>query len=329
MYLSNAVAIFSMKFKQRYLAIIGIAIFIYIIFSTGPEKIFYSLISANISLLFLSTIILIPALYLKGIKWKILTDEFKVKLGVNEATKISIIGISFGTITPGRIGELSRAFYLSKKNLNLGKSLSSIFLDRLFDIISLVVLSFLGLIFILSKFYFTSIIEIFIIFIIVYSVVFIALTKKKITFIIARPFFNSIIPEKYKDKLKLAFDSFYDGLNLLKRRKMKLMVAFILSLADWLISFVQSYIILLAFGYNISYFNLIFIIPLSVLVTLIPISIAGLGTREATFIYLFSLFSIPPEISVSYSIASLVFSSLLVSFFGLILWSRNPVKIKL
>jgi uncharacterized membrane protein YbhN (UPF0104 family) len=48
---------------------------------------------------------------------------------------------------------------------------------------------------------------------------------------------------------------------------------------------------------------------ISNLISFIPISISGLGTRDATLIYLFSLIDLTPELAVSY--AFLVFITFL------------------
>lgn len=66
---------------------------------------------------------------------------------------------------------------------------------------------------------------------------------------------------------------------------------------------------------------------ISNLISFIPISISGLGIRDATLIYLFSLIGLKPELAVSY--AFLVF----ITFFvcggpmGAGAWWIKPLKI--
>jgi len=65
---------------------------------------------------------------------------------------------------------------------------------------------------------------------------------------------------------------------------------------------------------------------ISNLISFIPISIAGLGTRDATLIYLFSLIGLKPELAVSY--AFLVFITFFVcgGLMGAVAWWMKPIK---
>ncbi len=65
---------------------------------------------------------------------------------------------------------------------------------------------------------------------------------------------------------------------------------------------------------------------ISNLISFIPISISGLGTRDATLIYLFSLISLKPELAVSY--AFLVFITFFVcgGLMGAVAWWIKPLS---
>jgi len=65
---------------------------------------------------------------------------------------------------------------------------------------------------------------------------------------------------------------------------------------------------------------------LSNLISFIPISISGLGTRDAILIYLFSLIGLKPELAVSY--AFLIFITFFVSggLMGFVAWWIHPLE---
>ncbi len=67
---------------------------------------------------------------------------------------------------------------------------------------------------------------------------------------------------------------------------------------------------------------------ISNLISFNPISISGLGTRDVTLIYLFSLIDLTSEIAVSY--AFLVFITFYVcgGLMGAVAWWMKPLKIK-
>ena len=49
----------------------------------------------------------------------------------------------------------------------------------------------------------------------------------------------------------------------------------------------KSYLFFLALGLKIDFMIILAIVPLGIIVGMIPITIAGIGTRDAAFIYLF------------------------------------------
>ena len=65
---------------------------------------------------------------------------------------------------------------------------------------------------------------------------------------------------------------------------------------------------------------------ISNLISFIPISISGLGTRDAALIYLFSLVELKPELAVSY--AFLVFLTFFVcgGLIGAVAWWIKPLE---
>ena len=67
--------------------------------------------------------------------------------------------------------------------------------------------------------------------------------------------------------------------------------------------------------------NLLFLVlyPIANIVAFIPISSAGLGTREATLVFLFSLFGVEPEKTVVLSLAGHLLTDVLTGFYGFIL----------
>jgi uncharacterized membrane protein YbhN (UPF0104 family) len=62
------------------------------------------------------------------------------------------------------------------------------------------------------------------------------------------------------------------------------------------------------------------------LVELIPFSISGLGTRDATVIYFFGAVGIGSAEAVGFSIVYLLIGTYLTALAGFFLWLRTPVR---
>ena len=93
--------------------------------------------------------------------------------------------------------------------------------------------------------------------------------------------------------------------------------------------FIQSYLIVMAMGLSINFITITLFMAISNLISFIPISIAGLGTRDATLIYLFSTIGLRPELAVSY--AFLVFITFFVAsgLLGAGAWWLKPFELNI
>ena len=68
------------------------------------------------------------------------------------------------------------------------------------------------------------------------------------------------------------------------------------------------------------------IMPVVTLVELIPFSVSGLGTRDATVIYFFAVVGAGAAEAVGFSIVYLLIGTYLTALAGFFLWLRHPVK---
>ena len=93
-------------------------------------------------------------------------------------------------------------------------------------------------------------------------------------------------------RVKEAFRSF-------RGRRDALGKAMLLSLGLQIMAVVYYYILAKALGFDVSLPPFFLIIPLSVIAMLMPISIAGIGIREYTFVFLFALFGVARAESVA------------------------------
>ena len=144
--------------------------------------------------------------------------------------------------------------------------------------------------------------------------------------IVLKPFFRLIIPERFKGRAKLFFNEFYKALKSFAKNKEKVAKSIILGLLSWGLTI--AFALLIAQGVELND-DLIFIaacIPILLIVETIPISIAGIGTRDATAVFLFSFAGISPEKSISFSLLFLFFGYLILGFFGAVLSFKEKIR---
>jgi hypothetical protein len=315
-----------MGISTKHLAPIGIVLFIYILWKIGISSIIAVFFKINLVYLVPATFFLIPIVLLKGLKWKVVLEAHEESCSLREICKIWLIGLFSGVITPARAGDVIKAFYFK----NVPRALSSVIIDRITDIFALFSFGLVGIL--TTVFLFGSGVTIFLSFLggflILLTAVY-AFTNRKIVRKSFKPIFNFFVPERQKQKIKLNFHSFYNNIEFIKsNRKQKMLLVFSLALFAWLASFFQAYLIAISLNIPISYFYLVIFLPLGALIQLIPITVSGLGTREATLIFLFSLLGIPAQDVVVFSLLLLFISTILPATVGLFLFLKNPVKIR-
>ncbi|MFQ6137292.1 MAG: lysylphosphatidylglycerol synthase transmembrane domain-containing protein [Candidatus Hydrothermarchaeales archaeon] len=312
---------------SRYLPLIGITIFIYILWATGASKILGSLRQINIKYFFLALLLTLPLLVIKALKWQVLIKACDANYPLANCLSSWLIGFFVGLITPGRIGDLSRSLYLKEsEDISLGKSLTTVFLDRIIDISILFCLAIFGIL----MFVFSYAIEgtyplaigiLFLSFLIFLFII----TREDLIRGFLKPFYEFFIPEKHKSQLSNHFKEFYSGFGLIWSKKKALVYATSLSLINWLVSIFMFYVLAIALNLRVSYQFLVFIVPPTILVEILPISFSGLGTRDAALIFFLSFISIPAEFAVSLSL-SILSINYIIALLGFLIWTRNPMK---
>ncbi len=303
-----------MKNYFRLFGLIGIIIFIYLLLNINLSLFINYFKTINLSYFIISILFVLPAIFVKSIKWLLIVDK-KDRIPLPKAIIAWVAGFGAGLITPGKVGDFLRAKFLNGK---LGKSLLTVFVDRINDILVLFLLGIFSVFILFSnKNSLFNLSYLFILFFILFLILVLVLRNKKLIRKIAKPFYKYFIPEKFKESVGENFNIFYRNFEKLEKRK--ILGNFLLTILAWFVIFLQYWFLSFAFGLNLSYFSTCLITPILLLAQLIPISISGIGTREATSVLLLSSFGISPELAIAFSLGILI-EDYILGGFGLAVW---------
>jgi glycosyltransferase 2 family protein len=282
---------------KKLLPIIGIIILVYIIFTLDLEQIYSVVSNINPLYSFLSLFAIIPVVILTNIQWQILLKKQRINVSFFYSLKNIFIGYFYGFISPGGIGAYTRALYLENESKSpLGKCLSNIVIFNTIDYLSLLLLGAIGAILISSIYpYLFAIIVIVIFFIVALLLFFLKKEKSKNLFlkIIQTRIFATV-----KDRLTESLDSFYEDLPRFK----DVLLPFIISIIGWVVRFAELFFISRLFLIDVPFVYFILIIAVANVIASIPITVYGLGTREASLISMFFIFDVIPEKVLSLSL---------------------------
>lgn len=311
------------KDLSRYIRLIGLLILVYIVTRINFKALLVQF--KNINLYFLSTAILMNLLlvFVKTIRWRAFLIQQSLSLSIKNAFSIYLSSLYIGFITPGRLGEISKALYLKQKQVtSFSKGLSGAIMDRLLDLYFLILLGSVG-IYYFSKGEGINFGFVFL-FIILLSFPIIILHPKFLN-LLTHFLFRKISPKKFKDKINESVNEFIEGIN--QTINPILLYGILLTVFGFSLYFFQCLLIAKSIGLQISYFDLALIMSIVNIIIFIPISISGLGTREASMIFLFKLIGLSTEAAISFSL--LIFFSFFIcgGLMGFIAWWLNPIKI--
>jgi hypothetical protein len=305
-----------MKWKQirKFLPVIGIGLFIYLLIKLDIKKIFLEIENINLSYIAIALILIALFFVTQTLKWFIIARKQKIAIPFKDAFMINLISSFYGFITPSKIGSVMRVDYLREYNPNTGKGFSNFVIDKVLDLSSLFVFAItFAFIFyeeIISTTYLYVIIGFFALLIFLSFFFY----KKERSKPLLRFVYRVLIPNRMKEKSKMLFGSFYEDIPSLPF----LFFAFIVNLFNWIVDYSGMYFMCLALGINIGFIPLLAILPISTLVAQIPITINGYGIRELTMITLFGLFGVGAVKVFSMSILSIFLTNVIPSLFAIL-----------
>jgi len=312
---------------SRLLPLIGIAIFFFLLLNIDLPKIATIILRINLLLFGAAILVNIGVVILKAFKWKLIFSSYRIPVPYSRFLKSWLVGLSLSFITPGKFGDFAKAYYLKDK-ATLGKGLTTVFVERIIDILTLFILAIIGLS--LFAIYYSPNLILLITTYILFAAFMIAiflLSKKRVAAVILRPFYSRLAPEKYKESIKSIYSDLYEGVDLILKSKKSIVLVTVLTFFVWLCSTYVIYLISLSLGFEIPYSFLIIVFPIISLLKALPISFSGLGTRDATLVFFFSFLALAPEASISISLVYLL-NAYILAFVGFALWFRNPIKIR-
>jgi len=315
---------------SKLLPIIGIVLFIYIVLTNNPATIWASFLTINPAFLVISIILAFITLFLKGLKWKAIIKLHGMDYPLSSSIKVWSTGLFAGIVTPGRIGDFIRAFYLKRGGGSLGRSLSTVIVDRIIDMVVVLVFALAGIV-MMNYWFGSSIISIGLLSVLIIAclVLLYLITKRDFMRIILKPVFRFFVPSKHKEGARVGFHEFYGSIGCLRNRKDGLLVVSLFTVIIWLFSIFQVYMIGLTIGIVFDYVFLLAVMSIVVIIELIPISVSGLGTREAFMILALSLAGIASGTATAFSLLYMILAYWSLAVVGLVFWLNDPVEISL
>ena len=108
----------------------------------SPAEIWHAITGSNIPLLILSAVVATCIFPLRAIRWRIILEPTASKLPLGPLWRSIAIGMMVNNVYPARLGEIARAYALTRETdrVRLTASVASLAVDRVFDALALMLL---------------------------------------------------------------------------------------------------------------------------------------------------------------------------------------------
>ena len=289
----------SSRLKTILILPITIAIF-YVIFTKID---FYSvvdvLLHANIFYLLIALLLLFVIILITAKRWQIILETMGYNFQYKDCFNLIMAAFPLTSITPSKSGDVVKAYYLKDK-IPASKTVGSVITERMFDVLTLVSFSLIGMTF-CKKYEFAFIALI--IFVCIIAV-----------FLLVRAGFNLHLPIKSSWNEKI--QNLILSTKLLIKDKRAFLFILSYSILIWFISIVQTITFFYALGINVPLLFTIANIPIAIFIGLVPVTLGGMGTRDVAIIFLFSGYATPSEL-LGVGILFSLFRYWLVSLMGI------------
>jgi len=297
------------------LPFIGLIILAYIFYSLDVHKIITAFLSIEPIFIIYALLLTIPLLLIRNAAWQIILREQKITVGFFYSLKIYLIGVFYGSITPGYYGQLMRVPYLKEKT---GEPFGKLFINTIIETFvhsfSIYGMIIIGAFLVVGTI--PELLPVTIVWMIGFCLAVLYFSGKERGENFFRIIITYLIPKKVKPHLNAFVDTFYSDFPRFK----VMIIPYLIGVITWVIVFSQEYLILLGLGLEIPYLTFLALYPIANVAGFIPITFGGLGTREFTAILIFTtLFAVTAEQILVLSLVGFLITDIFLAFLGFLL----------
>ncbi len=260
---------------------IGIALFLYLLIVwVDIAQLFHELSGLTLFTLLLIVPFHLLQWSLRVLRWQILLRHHSIQLSFGQTGAVAVSGFFFGCLTPGRLGEFAKVKFLMNAGYSFRGAFMSSLLERLFDVFALVIYVLLGIW--VSRELLPEKLNGYIVFTLVgmAGLLIAFLMRQRIKIIFLR-----LIPEtmatSLDEKIRIWSQSF-------KGYSLNQWILIILySLGIWGLNYWMIYLLFQQMGQTLAINKAFAFAAFGSLAGLVPLSIYGVGIREALLIFFF------------------------------------------
>lgn len=252
--------------------LVTVGIFIVLFANINIRDVYTAFLSTKRWVLIILFCLVIPFFMFKSYRWYIILKSMGYHISLKNAIYITIAAFPFLAITPSNTGDLVKGYFLKNK-IPATITFGSVITEKMLDLVSLCILVLIGLTF----FYMNKV-----------YLIMTLLVLTGLTGLFLSTKLNIKIPnEKWNEK----FQNIVLSMKTIMKKPKTFFFLIMYSFLTWVAGIVQIYLFFIAFSVKVPLIAIIALMPIAILISQIPITLGGLGTRESAIIVLFSKYA--------------------------------------
>ena len=286
--------------------VIGLTIIGVLASSFDLRAIYNAVISAQIGYLFLAFLIYSLTLLILTIRWRGILSQLGCSLPLAVAFQVFVAGVLLSDLTPARLGDLSRPL-LVKDRIPLSKGAVSVAIDKFADLITVSLLGFSGMA-LLSNFSNKHLL------IAAASIIIVFFISSLIW--LKRSAFRSIMKRLGLDRLEQVASDLEETARSTNGLPRLMTGSVLITMVAWFTHAAETAFVARAFGYDVPIHVLFLLLPLLSTLSLIPITVSGLGLIEGGVTIMLASLGVPPATGMAIALTDRVLTISVHLLFG-------------
>lgn len=299
--------------------LLGIVVVAVILAKVDIGSIGATLKRTHLPLLFLGILVNLIVVFVQSLRWRYVVVAQGMKIRTSEAVLVNFVGFALAFLTPARVGDVVRGFYLVDHGYPYIKSFLSVIYERILDVGAITVFGLLGLHFVGGLFgdYETQ----FVLLLVGVPLAMFGLWRVQAI----RRTGYSMLKRLFPGKSKVGLQTMVAELRLFTMKRNFTLVLY--TLVFWGGYFLKGWVLVRTLGIPIGYLQISGVTAMNALLAMLPITFAGIGTREAVFVYGFWKLGYSAEEAIAFSVLFLG-TQLLSVITGYVVWVTRPGLIR-
>lgn len=305
------------KYQRLLKFIIAVLLLWYVFYRIDILTIRSVIVNTNIPLLLGAFFLAIfNQVFISNIKWSIILKAYNTVISFRRLCDMYLMGMFFSMFLPGVYGgDFVRAYQVSKDTENVVEGIMSVVLERVTGLMGLLLILLAALFFVdhpvVSDRFRIWGIGLIIIFFLAFPLLFLKGFIMKVNFLFA-------VTGK---KIEGIINDIHGSISALKDRKSVLSIIFLSLLSQILIVF-TNYLIALSVNVKVPFTYLMLVIPVISLLSMIPVTLNGIGVRDVSYIGFLGAVGVEKE--AAFSIGFIAFlMGVIMSLYGGIIYMRQ------